>query len=419
MISQQQIQAAWPDKGLFVDKSWYLSPEPLRLEKGEVRELERMGQVLAAFQEAQDRIYRRSAKGKVAPWLADLLDQGKPSWMVNWQREGGQAEVVPRVIRPDLMLTEAGFSITELDSVPGGMGVTAWLASLYQDVLGGERGMLEGFDAILPQDGMIFLSQESGDYRPEMEWLCERLGRGSVHRAEDWNGEAGYRFFELFDWESIPALAESAGKGGLTPPLKPLFEEKLWLGLLHTPGLRSLWEQELRGKYLQQLKKWVPMGWSVDPAPLPPHGALPRLEVNSWAEVGAMSQRERQLVLKVSGFSELAWGSRGVYIGHDEPGERWAELVEQAEKDFGTQPWMMQEFREARVIQHPYFEPESGEVRMMEGRARLCPYYFVTPESGVRLGGCLATIVPLDKKKIHGMEDAILVPVALAESYSQ
>jgi len=26
------------------------------------------------------------------------------------------------------------------------------------------------------------------------------------------------------------------------------------------------------------------------------------------------------------------------------------------------------------------------------------------------LGGCLATIVPADKKKIHGMRDGILVP---------
>lgn len=313
------------------------------------------------------------------------------------------------------MLTENGFSITELDSVPGGMGVTAWLASLYHDVLGGERGMIEGFGAILPEGGKVFVSEEAVDYRPEMEWLCAQLGRGSVARAEDWAGEAGYRFFELFDWESMPGLERSERKAALTPPLKPLFEEKLWLGLLHTPGLKSLWEQELRGKHLEQLRKWVPMGWPVDPAPLPPHGALPRLEVNSWAEVGAMSQRDRQLVLKVSGFSELAWGSRGVYIGHDEPGERWAELVAQAERDFTSQPWVMQQFQEARLIEHPYFDSVTGEVRMMEGRARLCPYYFVTPSSGVLLGGCLATIVPADKKKIHGMEDAILVPVALAE----
>ena len=37
----------------------------------------------------------------------------------------------------------------------------------------------------------------------------------------------------------------------------------------------------------------------------------------------------------------------------------------------------------------------------------------VGPSGGgkTRMGGCLASIVPSDKKKIHGMRDAILVPV--------
>ena len=411
MVSLSELKDAFPAEGLFADKSWHLSPEPLRLESKERRELERMGAVLASFQEAQDRIYRRSAKGRVSPWIAELLDSGKPEWMVDWQREGTQAEVVPRVIRPDLLLTEEGFSITELDSVPGGMGVTAWLGQLYEGVLGGKSGMVDGLRSLLGEGAkQIWISDESGDYRPEMRWIAEQMEETSVQRAEDWDGSAGYRFFELFDWLSIPKLQESDGKGGLTPPVKPLFEEKLWLALLHTPGLRSLWEQELRGKYFEQLKKWIPMGWVVDPAPLPPHAALPKMNVNSWAEVGKMSQKERRLVLKVSGFSELAWGSRGVYVGHDEPGERWDSLVQQAGEDFSTQPWMMQEFREAKLIEHPYFDHDSGEVKTMVGRARLCPYYFVG-KGEVSLGGCLATIVPADKKKIHGMEDAILVPV--------
>jgi hypothetical protein len=127
-----------------------------------------------------------------------------------------------------------------------------------------------------------------------------------------------------------------------------------------------------------------------------------------------MSQKERHLVLKISGFSEQAWGSRGVHVGHDIPGERWAELVQQASEQMDSQPWMMQRFTEARVIEHPYFDPETGERKVMKGRARICPYYFVSNRE-VQLGGCLATIVPADKKKIHGMEDAILVPVALAK----
>jgi hypothetical protein len=57
----------------------------------------------------------------------------------------------------------------------------------------------------------------------------------------------------------------------------------------------------------------------------------------------------------------------------------------------------------------------------MEGRVRLCPYYFVSGEGKteqVKLGGVLATIVPADKKIIHGMSDAIITPCRIdAEGY--
>jgi hypothetical protein len=48
----------------------------------------------------------------------------------------------------------------------------------------------------------------------------------------------------------------------------------------------------------------------------------------------------------------------------------------------------------------------------MSGRARLSPYYFVSG-GHAELAGILATIVPLDKKIIHGMRDAIMAPCAL------
>jgi hypothetical protein len=49
----------------------------------------------------------------------------------------------------------------------------------------------------------------------------------------------------------------------------------------------------------------------------------------------------------------------------------------------------------------------------MKGRARLCPYYFLSGEGDnlrSEIGGVLATIVPADKKIVHGMTDAILAP---------
>jgi len=161
---------------------------------------------------------------------------------------------------------------------------------------------------------------------------------------------------------------------------------------------------------LQTLRKLIPYGWAVDPSEIPSHAAIPRLEVCSWDEVGEFSQKDRRLVLKVSGFSELAWGSRGVMIGHDEPLDRWRIAVSKAQAQFEMQPRVMQEFKETKLVEHPYFDPESGEIRMMVGRVRLCPYYFINQNGQSSLGGCLATIVPADKKKIHGMRDGILVP---------
>lgn len=419
-LDAETLRGALPEGGLF-EGGWMLSPEPLCLTKAEGRFLRGLGHLLARFQEAADEIYRNSASGKLPPWIAELLDTGKPTWMIDVQRAAGLQSALPRVIRPDLLLGEGRFWMSELDAVPGGMGITAWLAEAYSsagfDVLGGARGMIDGFSSVLGEGGRVLVSEEAADYRKELEWLVAAAGAGrSVVSAEEFSdtGHTVYRFFEWFDWEAVPTakmLAERSawGKVSMTPPCKPHLEDKLWLALLWTPALKSLWESRLRGSHLARLRDLVPFGWVVDPSPLPPQAALPKLGVHDWEEVMDFSQKERKLVLKISGFHETAWGSRGVHVGHDLSKTEWRERLEQALDDFDQQPWMMQEFGESRVIEHPVFDPD-GTVRVMKGRVRLCPYYFTNAEGHTELGGCLATIVPADKKKIHGMKDGVLVP---------
>lgn len=411
-----------PSSGLFAGGEWQWSPVPLKLSKGEARMIMRLGHPISRFQQACDVIYRRSAAGKLPGWVSELLDFGKPDWMVRHQRDAAMSDVRAAVIRPDLILTNEGVALTELDSVPGGIGVTAWLSRTYaaagHNVLGGADGMIEGFRSIVPEGADILVSDEAGDYRPEMDWLAEQLGEGwETRAAEEYqprDGRAVYRFFELFDWESIPELrhlAEEAvaGKLTLTPPLKPHLEDKLWLALLWSPALRKIWQGALRGSHLQRMREITPFGWVLDPEPLPPHASLPRLDAHDWGEVARFSQKERQLVLKISGFHETAWGSRGVFIGHDLSTEEWSVRLEHALAQAGEQPWLMQEFREGRLIEHPVFR-DDGSVEVMRGRARLCPYFFTDPDGITTFGGCLATIAPADKKKIHGMTDAVLVP---------
>ena len=425
-IALEKLKESLPEGGLFGGGSWQWSPEPMKLTSAEAKEMMAMGHPLAKFQQACDLLYRRSAAEKVAPWLAELLDEGKPSWLAELQREAGMANQFPRVIRPDLMLAKGHFAATELDSVPGGMGITAWLSKTYAeagyDVLGGVDGMVEGFRKLLPKGGDILVSEEAKDYRAEMNWLATQLGNGwNVEEAENYKacGRDMYRFFELFDWESLPYFRQLAEKSAMeevnvTPPFKAHLEDKLWLALFWSPALKKLWEQSLRGSHLRRLKKLIPFGWVLDPEPLPPHAALPKINAHSWDEVANFSQKERHLVLKISGFHETAWGSRGVFIGHDLSAAEWKERLKKALDDSAEQPWLMQDFHEGRRFEHPVYL-EDGSIKVIDVRARLCPYFFTDEMGETSFGGCLATLVPADKKKIHGMSDGILVPCVIED----
>ena len=420
-----KLRAAQPASGLFAGKDFLLSPEPLKLDPALVEELHKLGHRLQLFQRAANELYHRSRSGKAPAWVADYMDRGKAPELLEFARRKQFRADLPQVIRPDLLLTDHSFAITELDSVPGGIGLTAWLSQTYAefgfDVLGGARGMLDGFRSVLGERADILVSEEASTYRPEMEWAAEQTKRDGtdwrVFHAEDYKAGGApsvYRFFELFDLPNIPSvggLMDAVGSGavGITPPFKPWLEEKMWLALFWSLPLREYWRRELSERHFLTLRKYIPQSWVVDPTPLPHHAVIPGLEINSWREMTKFSQKQRQLVLKVSGYSPQAWGSRGVIVGSDVPHQEWTGAVEHALDAFGHHPHVLMRFAQSRMIEHPYFDRMTGEVRTMRGRVRLCPYYFVT-EGHATLGGALATIVPADKKLVHGMSDAILVP---------
>jgi hypothetical protein len=423
----ERIRARFPEKGLFAQKEWLISPQPFLINAQFADELERLGHWLLKFVRASNLLYRLSVNGKQPSWISTYLDAGKPAELVDISRRYGND--IPRVIRPDIILTEGGYAISELDSVPGGIGLTGWLNQTYRelgfDILGGGDGMIDGFHSILPK-GVIAVSKESETYRPEMEWLCDQLsarfGPGwSVAEAETWDfrsPDALYRFFEMFDLPNLPSresLIEAATSGALriTPPLKPYLEEKLWFGLFWSRPLQKFWRRELRASHWSKLKSLIPQTWIMDPAPIPHHAVIPALEIQDWRELKKFSQKQREFVLKVSGFSELAWGSRGVYVGQDLPQREWADCIEQAITSFRRGPFILQKFFKGRLVEQPYFNPETNSIETLVGRVRLCPYYFVLSDYQVRLGGALATIVPADKKIVHGMRDAIMVPTAV------
>src|SRR4051812_3282708 len=182
------IRAAFPSQGLFAEKDFLLSPDPFPIDDKFARELEQLGHRLAVFQRACNELYQRSVKGKQPAWIAQYLDAGKPPELIEFSRQKQFRNDVPLVIRPDLILTDSGYTIAEIDSVPGGIGLTGWLnqtyAGLGREVLGGANGMLEGFRALLPDGGDIVISEEASTYRPEMNWVAAQLRE--KYPGHDW-----------------------------------------------------------------------------------------------------------------------------------------------------------------------------------------------------------------------------------------
>ena len=436
--------------------AWRLSPQPFGLAPATLAAIESLGPDLLAFYRALGALYQRSARGTAPAFIADYLDRGKPESIVKLGRQNRFKSDVPGVIRPDLILTEGGFVAVELDSVPGGMGFVGAMARAYcelgYDTIGDVDGMPRGIAAMLAAVSKkenpvtaIVVSQESGDYRAELSWLAEAmnaLGLGETYvcrpeeivfteealfvRLPDGREEkldAVYRNFELFDLFNIPKqelilYAARHNRVKMTPPPKAHLEEKLMFALLHHPRLAKFWKAEL-GDALERLKKIFPQTWVLDPRPLPPQASIDGLRVagepvNDWMQLGTVGKGERDYVVKPSGFSELAWGSRGVKVANDLTKEDWEATLRAGLAAFDRTPYILQRFHKGKRVAVPYFDRARDEIATLDGRVRLTPYFFVAGDA-VRLGGILATVAPSDKRLIHGMSDAIMSPCNVVE----
>ena len=523
----RHIRKKLTDYGVY--NQWRISPEPYWIKEEEFRFLELLGAFLYSFYKASNKIYHESINGRQPAWIARYLNQGKPQTIIEYACMNRMKGLLPGVIRPDIILTENGMVATELDSVPGGIGLTGSLIRVYRshgysvvgetlmsprltkddrnpaclpemaghpELVSGSQmmpdqevpkqvrddmkavfsedkdGMLTGFMNMIrgvarSHDPVIaiIVSDESRDYRPEMEWLAGAIREygcraytikpqdvmftedglfidGLEENTSPLKIDIVYRFFELFDLQNIPKselIMYSAKKKDLavTPPFKPFLEEKMLYAMFHHPLLEKYWLNELGEEVFNTLSKLFPRTWVLDPADMPPYGIIPGLRIGNrkvvshWSDLADSTQKERQFVIKPSGFSELAWGSKGVTVGEDVSKEDWGAVIENALKSFDSTPYILQEFHKGRHVKINYLDDSSPRlsrqseaefnsvpmdvpIAAMTGRVRLCPYYFVEGED-VRLRGIMATICPLDKKLIHGMKDAVITAVGVGD----
>ena len=498
-LSYTHLRDSLRAQPLFENKTWQLSPTPWPLTPAQLAQLQSIGDACLEFHQALETLYLRSAADKNllrnkplrAPWVAEYLDRGKPPALIAHARDPKNRGAFPNVLRPDLLLTDDGFALTELDSVPGGIGLTAFLNRLYSNAECGMRNaelqttqasarhdsplasdipnsafrtphsrigeadaMITAFHESLAahrpdqRNPLIALvvSDEAATYRPEMYWLAEQLQRlgkrvfcldpedifplGST-LCFDIEGNPEkidiiHRFFELFDLANIRTarfILESwqAGELAITPPMRHFQEEKLALALFRHHLLADYWAEALSPRAHKLLRQLIPASWIIDPVPLPPGAVLdgPRVghhALTDWRQLAAASQKERDLIIKISGYHETAWGARSVVLGSDSSREEWQRAIETSIADAPRNLHILQEYKKPKRVRHRLYaydaQTRTSQIRETDGRLRLCPYYFIT-NGKPHLTGALATFCPPDKKIIHGMQDAALLPCVL------
>ncbi len=240
-------------------------------------------------------------------WAREYLDIGKGEEIIRHARMKYQKHALPGVIRPDILVTDDGLTITELDSVPGGIGHLDCLSAAYEeagfDLVGSPRGMRDGFASMVRSAAgfphpvcAIVVSDESIDYLPEMLYLAGELRKTglaayTVRPREVGFTEEGlfieadgartridalYRFFELFDLLNIPKaeLFSYAARKKLvvvTPPYKPFLEEKMLLAMLASGALEDFWVGSMGAKRYELLKNCALPTFILDNRNVPPH----------------------------------------------------------------------------------------------------------------------------------------------------
>ena len=456
-LSHATLKEAFANQTLFDGKTWQLSPHAFPLTKEQVSEIRQIGKACLQFLQALEKLYTKSRKNKrilrngdqLAPWVAEYLERGKPHSLVQHGFHKALSGQTPLILRPDLLITQDGLALTEIDSVPGGIGLTAFLNRLYEsqgNIIGAGDKMVHSFyhslASLAPNNSEPFIalvvSQEAETYRPEMEWLAEQLQKEGKRvfvfdpsqimplgntLCADIGGDPQqidilYRFYELFDLPNIPVTSHipplvEEGQLQVTPPMRAFQEEKLSLGLLHHHRLEDYWKENLSRDNNYLLQKIIPQTWILDNPELPPGAVLDGPQVagkpiHDWEQLINASQKERNLILKISGYHETAWGARSVTLGSDSSRLQWGTALKHALNSAGQHLHILQDFQKPSRVQHQHFSPE-GELSTYDSRIRLCPYFMVQGEE-VELTGILATLCPADKKIIHGMKDATMLP---------
>jgi hypothetical protein len=368
-----------------------VAPTPFRLNPEQARQIEAIGQDITSFFLAADELYHTDQA------VRELLDTGKPEiFLADYPAQY-------LFVRPDMIITEKGFSICEVETSPFGLALAEILNRSYQDAgfetMVGNDVLASHVQATTPMEGTIVYSQRTQAYAGQMAFLADNVFSGE---GRHWNAakssdtdptlqENVYRGFYLDEYETDPNIrllleANMSNGASLLPSPTPHLEEKAILSLIWDKRFEKQLRSQLGSASYDHLRDVIPPTWVVGQEE---HFALglPN-QYESSIDLAKLSRSKRTFVLKSSGFSATSSWTEGVHFLGKNSAAVDEERLREARAD-KMSLHVIQAFHRGKT--HPMEYTDQGHNIPMSARIRLTPYYAIGEQNTGELVAIKAT----------------------------
>lgn len=338
-----------------------VTKEPLKISRELKKEIIGLGQILCMYLNAVICLYNADET------VRQILDNGKQQRFI-----GNTPHYL--FLRPDLIITEQGLKICELETSIFGLGLADILNKSYIDsgfdTLVSRNILKEYIQSVIPEQGVIAYSKRVKSFRGQISYLANHV---FSKQAFNWQGrmideqipfqENVYRAFYTSDCmteHAVNCLVNS--NSNFIPSLTPQFEEKAILSFIWDKRYKEFFQRELGKHVYNYLRKIIPPTFIVGQEMNFENG-LPG-NVANLGEIANLPKGKRQLVIKKS--SDSSWGE-GIKFLHKLSHYNAKEALKIAINS--NESYIIQEFFEGRKFPLNYI---GGE---MQAKLRITPYY--------------------------------------------
>lgn len=312
-------------------------------------------------------------------------------------------------LRPDILLTDEGWHVCEVETSLFGLSLTFFLAAQYGQeylLLGSAAQIIGAFvrkwrERWGTARGVLVYSEHTQRFAGQLQYLANVLTSYGLEfyacRVEDPRSleSPAYRCYYSFEAQLDPAVGKFQQKNrNISPQAGDFYEGKEPLTLLQQDN-NPEWS-DLRQHILPtwRLTEIVP-----DDFPTP---------VKEWDQLADLPKSQRKFVLKrVGAHPEASW-ARSVFFLDDMSKEGVRQLLRRCAREKSAW-WVIQSLVVGKKFHQEFADFSAKKMVSMDGRVRLTPYYdFRTG----KLLSAKATIRPRTLY-LHGATDAINTAVAV------